>query len=103
MDAINAGVDLLLVSYDSDQYRGVMHCLLQAQRQGRLQGQALNTSQRRVARRPRSVVHRFHTVGRQTPPSPHVIGAVQHGMGPPPSDIGLARLLRITVKPVFAL
>jgi len=48
VDAINAGVDLLLVSYDTDQYYEVMHCLLQAQRQGRLHTLALNASQRRL-------------------------------------------------------
>lgn len=36
MDAINAGTDLLLVSYDSDQYYTIMHCLIQAQIDGRL-------------------------------------------------------------------
>lgn len=50
VDAINAGVDLLLVSYDTDQYYEVMHCLMQAQRQGRLHVLALNASQRRLGK-----------------------------------------------------
>lgn len=50
VDAINAGVDLLLVSYDTDQYYEVMHCLMQAQRQGRLHALALNASKRRLGK-----------------------------------------------------
>ena len=48
--AINAGVDLVLVSYDADQYYAVMHGLLAAQRDGRLQPEALRQSDERLSR-----------------------------------------------------
>jgi beta-N-acetylhexosaminidase len=44
VDAINAGMDLLLVSYDTDQYYTVMHCLLQARTDGRLDFKQLQAS-----------------------------------------------------------
>ncbi|MES2950758.1 MAG: glycoside hydrolase family 3 N-terminal domain-containing protein [Pseudomonadota bacterium] len=44
VDAINAGMDLLLVSYDTDQYYTIMHCLLQARRDGTLQDKPLRAS-----------------------------------------------------------
>jgi beta-N-acetylhexosaminidase len=53
VDAINAGIDLLLLSYDTDQYYTVMHCLLQAQRDGRLESAQLRTSNQRLERLPR--------------------------------------------------
>jgi beta-N-acetylhexosaminidase len=48
VDAINAGMDLLLVSYDTDQYYTLMHCMLQARRDGRLQDGALRASDQRL-------------------------------------------------------
>ena len=48
--AINAGVDLILISYDPDQYFRVMHALLEAERLGRLDPEALTSSDRRLAR-----------------------------------------------------
>jgi beta-N-acetylhexosaminidase len=46
-DALNAGIDLLLVSYDTDQYYTIMHCLMQARRHGRLdEGQLLKSGMR---------------------------------------------------------
>ena len=48
--ALNAGVDLILVSYDADQYYPVMHALLQADRDGRLRPEALRQSQARLSR-----------------------------------------------------
>jgi beta-N-acetylhexosaminidase len=48
VDAINAGVDLLLVSYDTDQYYEVMHCLVRAHQDGRLLAQRLGDSDRRL-------------------------------------------------------
>jgi beta-N-acetylhexosaminidase len=48
--AIIAGVDLVLVSYDADQYYAVMHGLLAAQRDGRLQPEALRQSDERLSR-----------------------------------------------------
>ena len=48
VDAINAGIDLLLVSYDTDQYYTIMHCLMQAKANGRLQEKQLRVSSRRL-------------------------------------------------------
>jgi beta-N-acetylhexosaminidase len=48
--AINAGVDLVLVSYDTDQYFAVMHGLLAAERDGRLKPEALRQSDERLSR-----------------------------------------------------
>jgi beta-N-acetylhexosaminidase len=67
--AINAGVDLVLVSYDTDQYYAVMHGLLAAQRDGRLQPEALRQSDERLSRaagtsaQPRSSARRQPGVG----------------------------------------
>jgi beta-N-acetylhexosaminidase len=46
--AINAGVDLVLVSYDSDQFYAIMHRLVAADREGRLQPEALRQSDERL-------------------------------------------------------
>jgi beta-N-acetylhexosaminidase len=48
--ALNAGVDLILVSYDPDQYFPIMHALLRAQRDGRLNADMLAQSAARLAR-----------------------------------------------------
>jgi len=48
--ALNAGVDLILVSYDPDQYYAVMHALLQADRAGRLRREVLARSEERLKR-----------------------------------------------------
>ena len=48
--AINAGVDLVLVSYDTDQFYAVIHGLLAAERDGRLQPEALRQSDERLRR-----------------------------------------------------
>jgi beta-N-acetylhexosaminidase len=48
--ALNAGVDLILVSYDTDQYYAAMHGLLAAERDGRLRPEALRQSDARLAR-----------------------------------------------------
>nr|WP_295773327.1 glycoside hydrolase family 3 N-terminal domain-containing protein [Rhodoferax sp.] len=48
VDAINAGIDLLLVSYDTDQYYTIMHCLLQAKTGGRLHDKQLLASGHRL-------------------------------------------------------
>jgi beta-N-acetylhexosaminidase len=50
IDALNAGVDLILVSYDPDQYFPVMHALLTAGRDGRLQSDMLERSTARLKR-----------------------------------------------------
>lgn len=55
IDALNDGVDLILVSYDPDQYYRVMYALLQANRQGRLTGEVLLRSDRRLERAIRSI------------------------------------------------
>jgi beta-N-acetylhexosaminidase len=57
VEALNAGVDLILVSYDPDQYYRVMHALLKADHQGRLDRQVLQRSDERLARAVRSVRH----------------------------------------------
>jgi beta-N-acetylhexosaminidase len=49
---INAGVDLVLVSFDTDQLYGVMHGLLAAERNGRLRPEALQESNERLSRYP---------------------------------------------------
>ena len=48
VEAINAGIDLLLVSYDVEQYYEIFHCLLQAAREDRLENKLLGESQRRI-------------------------------------------------------
>ena len=50
VDAINAGIDLLLVSYDAEQYYEIFHCLLQAARRDELDRKILAGSQRRLGR-----------------------------------------------------
>jgi beta-N-acetylhexosaminidase len=47
--ALNAGVDLILVSYDPDQYFPVMYALLAAERDGRLRADMLERSARRLS------------------------------------------------------
>jgi beta-N-acetylhexosaminidase len=48
VEALNAGVDLILISYDWSQYFPVMHALLAAERDGRLQQTALAKSDARL-------------------------------------------------------
>jgi beta-N-acetylhexosaminidase len=48
--ALNAGVDLILISYDPDQYFRVMHALLQADRDGKLDAAMLERSAARLQR-----------------------------------------------------
>ena len=48
--ALNAGVDLILVSYDTDQYYAVMQGLLTANHDGRLRPEALRESDERLTR-----------------------------------------------------
>jgi len=50
IDALNAGVDLILISWDSDQYYRMMYSLLEADRNGRLDRRALLRSDERLAR-----------------------------------------------------
>lgn len=47
-EVLNSGIDLLLVSYDTDQYYEIFHCLLQAARRHELDPQLLAQSQRRL-------------------------------------------------------
>lgn len=46
--ALNAGVDLILASFDPDQYYVVMHALLRAYHQGKIDDQILERSERRL-------------------------------------------------------
>jgi len=48
--SLNAGADLILVSWDSDQYYRVMYALLNADQQGRLDQQILRQSEERLER-----------------------------------------------------
>ena len=48
--ALNDGVDLLLISYDPDQFYPAMHALLQADTAGRLKPDALVKSAARLSR-----------------------------------------------------
>jgi beta-N-acetylhexosaminidase len=47
--ALNAGIDLILISYDFDQFYPAMYALLQADQNGRLQRDTLAESARRLA------------------------------------------------------
>ena len=59
VDALNAGIDLLLVSYDTEQYYKIFNCLLQAEKNGQLERSLLDKSQRRL--------ERLHDTVRPTP------------------------------------
>jgi beta-N-acetylhexosaminidase len=48
--ALNAGIDLVLVSYDPDQYYPIMYALLAAERAGQLNGETLRLSDQRLAK-----------------------------------------------------
>jgi beta-N-acetylhexosaminidase len=48
IEALNAGLDLILISWDPDQYYPVMHALLQADQQGLLNHEALRRSDERL-------------------------------------------------------
>ena len=48
IEALNAGVDLILMSYDPDQYYRVMYALLQADKEGKLDQEMLKQSSRRL-------------------------------------------------------
>ena len=50
VDAINAGIDLLLVSYDAAQYYEIFHCLLQAAQHGEIDATMLEDSERRLVK-----------------------------------------------------
>lgn len=48
VDALNAGVDIILVSFDPDQFYPAMYALLQAEREGTLDREALRRSKQRL-------------------------------------------------------
>lgn len=50
ISALNAGVDLILISYDTDQFYPVVHALLRADADGRLRRTQLDLSARRLDR-----------------------------------------------------
>ncbi|MGB6065179.1 MAG: glycoside hydrolase family 3 N-terminal domain-containing protein [Desulfomonilaceae bacterium] len=56
IEALNAGVDLILVSWDPDQYYRIMYALLKADRQGRLDRRMLRKSSQRLARAVESLI-----------------------------------------------
>jgi len=49
-DSLNAGLDLLLISYDGRQYYPLMDCLLEAQKRGGIDTLTLARSARRLDR-----------------------------------------------------
>ena len=49
IEALNSGVDLILVSWDPDQYYRVMYALLKADQQGRLNRRMLQRSDHRLS------------------------------------------------------
>lgn len=55
VEALNAGADLLLVSYDAEQFYEVLACLQQADRRGTLNTVRLNASHRRLETLQRSL------------------------------------------------
>ncbi len=50
VEALNSGVDLILISYDVDQFYVAMHALIEADRAGTLRDDSLRQSARRLAR-----------------------------------------------------
>ncbi|MES2820679.1 MAG: glycoside hydrolase family 3 N-terminal domain-containing protein [Pseudomonadota bacterium] len=52
LQALNAGVDLLLIAYDPEHYYEALHCLMRAQVDGRLDQALLAQSAGRLAARP---------------------------------------------------
>jgi beta-N-acetylhexosaminidase len=59
VEAINAGVDLILVSFDPDQYYPVMHALLDAYRDGHLRQDVLPQSDQRLDHIQQALQHGF--------------------------------------------
>jgi beta-N-acetylhexosaminidase len=57
IEALNAGVDLILISWDADQYYRVMYALLNAYEQGRLNREVLQRSDQRLEREMSSMSH----------------------------------------------
>ncbi|MEM8603588.1 MAG: glycoside hydrolase family 3 N-terminal domain-containing protein, partial [Cyanobacteria bacterium P01_H01_bin.121] len=53
--ALNAGVDLILVSYDADLYYPVMAALMQAEQDNRLSSEQLAASRDRLQKHPPSI------------------------------------------------
>lgn len=49
VQALNAGVDLLLIAYDPDQYYPALHCAIRAQADGELDSALLEQSDKRLA------------------------------------------------------
>jgi beta-N-acetylhexosaminidase len=57
IEALNAGVDLILISWDSDQYYRVMYALLKADQQAILNREVLQRSDQRLAEAVQSIRH----------------------------------------------
>ncbi len=51
VEAVNAGVDLILISYDKDLYYKAMRALLKAEEQGKLDGEMLEKSGKRLEKK----------------------------------------------------
>ena len=58
VQSMNAGMDLLLISYDGDQYYRAMYALLEAHKNGTLDREMLRNSAARLKKIPRSTSHR---------------------------------------------
>jgi beta-N-acetylhexosaminidase len=59
LKALNAGVDLLLISYDPDQYFYVMAALLKAEKQGEISRVRLEKSVERLNRSIKGLVNKY--------------------------------------------
>ena len=55
--ALNAGVDLILISWDPDQFYYVMYALLRADREGKLNRETLKKSDQRLANAIRTITN----------------------------------------------
>jgi len=69
--ALNAGIDLVLVSYDPDLYFPVMYALLAANRDGRLRGEMLEASDARLRRATRPANFTASQADQSVPESRH--------------------------------
>jgi len=69
--ALNAGIDLILVSYDPDLYFPVMYALLAANRDGRLRGEMLEASDARLRRATRPANFTASQADQSVPESRH--------------------------------
>ncbi len=72
--ALNAGVDLLLISFDEEKYIDAMYCAAQAKRHNKLDNSLLAQSAVRL----KTLTDRWATTARTTPPRTNVDAKVGH-------------------------